>query len=307
MKEFEEILGTENVLYNEPMSKHTSFKVGGNVDIFLKVNSFDKLQKIIEISKANNLPITVVGNGSNLLVSDKGIRGVVIKYIADNCEYLSSDIIEVEAGAINGAIAYGLLNKELSGFEFASGIPGTIGGAIFMNAGAYGSEMKDIVVDVTYLDICDNRIKTIENKDCEFSYRSSFFCKDESKIIVKAKLKLTKATKQEIQSKMDEYREKRIETQPLNYPSAGSTFKRGNGFVTARLIDEAGLKGYKIGGAQVSEKHAGFIINTGDATAKDVLDLIDYVKQKVYEKFNVKMDFTFQNKDQLKKMLYAVS
>ena len=218
MKEFEEILGTENVLYNEPMSKHTSFKVGGNVDIFLKVNSFDKLQKIIEISKANNLPITVVGNGSNLLVSDKGIRGVVIKYIADNCEYLSSDIIEVEAGAINGAIAYGLLNKELSGFE------------------------------------------------------------------------LTKATKQEIQSKMDEYREKRIETQPLNYPSAGSTFKRGNGFVTARLIDEAGLKGYKIGGAQVSEKHAGFIINTGDATAKDVLDLIDYVKQKVYEKFNVKIE-----------------
>lgn len=290
MKEFEEILGTENVLYNEPMSKHTSFKVGGNVDIFLKVNSFDKLQKIIEISKANNLPITVVGNGSNLLVSDKGIRGVVIKYIADNCEYLSSDIIEVEAGAINGAIAYGLLNKELSGFEFASGIPGTIGGAIFMNAGAYGSEMKDIVVDVTYLDIGDNRIKTIENKDCEFSYRNSFFCKDESKIIVKAKLKLTKATKQEIQSKMDEYREKRIETQPLNYPSAGSTFKRGNGFVTARLIDEAGLKGYKIGGAQVSEKHAGFIINTGDATAKDVLDLIDYVKQKVYEKFNVKIE-----------------
>lgn len=290
MKEFEEILGTENVLYNEPMSKHTSFKVGGNVDIFLKVNSFDKLQKIIEISKANNLPITVVGNGSNLLVSDKGIRGVVIKYIADNCEYLSSDIIEVEAGAINGAIAYGLLNKELSGFEFASGIPGTIGGAIFMNAGAYGSEMKDIVVDVTYLDIGDNRIKTIENKDCEFSYRSSFFCKDESKIIVKAKLKFTKATKQEIQSKMDEYREKRIETQPLNYPSAGSTFKRGNGFVTARLIDEAGLKGYKIGGAQVSEKHAGFIINTGDATAKDVLDLIDYVKQKVYEKFNVKIE-----------------
>lgn len=290
MKEFEEILGTENVLYNEPMSKHTSFKVGGNVDIFLKVNSFDKLQKIIEISKTNNLPITVVGNGSNLLVSDKGIRGVVIKYIADNCEYLSSDIIEVEAGAINGAIAYGLLNKELSGFEFASGIPGTIGGAIFMNAGAYGSEMKDIVVDVTYLDIGDNRVKTIENKDCEFSYRSSFFCKDESKIIVKAKLKLTKATKQEIQSKMDEYREKRIETQPLNYPSAGSTFKRGNGFVTARLIDEAGLKGYKIGGAQVSEKHAGFIINTGDATAKDVLDLIDYVKQKVYEKFNVKIE-----------------
>lgn len=159
-----------------------------------------------------------------------------------------------------------------------------------MNAGAYGSEMKDIVVDVTYLDIGDNRIKTIENKDCEFSYRSSFFCKDESKIIVKAKLKLTKATKQEIQSKMDEYREKRIETQPLNYPSAGSTFKRGNGFVTARLIDEAGLKGYKIGGAQVSEKHAGFIINTGDATAKDVLDLIDYVKQKVYEKFNVKIE-----------------
>lgn len=281
MKELESILGSENVKYNEPMSKHTTFKVGGIADIFITVDSKEKLLKTLEMLK--NEKITIVGNGSNLLVTDEGIRGIVLKYTANTCE-INDTIVKVDSGMTNARFANALLNKELTGYEFAAGIPGTIGGAIYMNAGAYGSEMKDIVIETRYLDLETGKIKTIQNSEHNFEYRKSIFQKLNC-IILETTLKLTKGNKEEIKAKMQEYSTKRRESQPLEMPSAGSTFKRGNDFITAKLIDESGLKGYSIGGAQVSTKHAGFIVNKGNATAKDIIDLINYVKEKVYEKF----------------------
>ena len=330
MKELEDILGTSNVKYNEPMSKHTSFKVGGNADIFITVDSQEKLLKVLEFVKNNkfamikqtwqkvdtynenkegaseqNMPITIVGNGTNLLVKDGGIRGLVIKYMTKDYHIIGEEVT-VSSGMTNALLAKILLDNNLSGFEFAGGIPGTIGGAIYMNAGAYGSEMKDIVVSTKYLDLgncitkmainnenayefaTENKntyeIKTIANYEHNFEYRKSIF-QNLNTVILETTLKLQKGNKEEIKAKMQEYAEKRKTTQPLDKPSAGSTFKRGTDFITAKLIDESGLKGYSIGGAQVSEKHAGFIINTGNATAKDIVNLINYVKEKVYEKF----------------------
>ena len=335
MKELEDILGASNVKYNEPMSKHTSFKVGGNADIFITVDSQEKLLKVLEFVKNNkfvkdkqtwqkvdtynenkentseqSLPITIVGNGTNLLVKDGGIRGLVIKYIANNYSIVDSNnanieenqskttnlglsqankedenyFVTVSSGMTNALLAKILLDNSLSGFEFAGGIPGTIGGAIYMNAGAYGAEMQNIVVSTKYLDLNTYEIKTIANNEHNFEYRKSIF-QNLNTVILETTLKLQKGNKEEIKAKMQEYAEKRKTTQPLDKPSAGSTFKRGTDFITAKLIDESGLKGYSIGGAQVSEKHAGFIINKGNATAKDIINLINYVKEKVYEKF----------------------
>src|SRR5574344_850562 len=295
--EIAEIVEKDNVFINEPMSKHTSFKVGGNADIFAKIDSEHKLRKILDLKeiKEKILPLTIVGNGSNLIVKDNGVRGVVIKYTASKCEIENANnnafIAKVDSGIVNANLANILLENELSGFEFASGIPGTIGGAVVMNAGAYGSEMGNIVEDVTYIDLIDNAIKTVNNAQCNFSYRNSKFQNElKNSIIISVRLLLNKANKENIKNKIDEYKSKRIASQPLDKPSAGSTFKRGTDFVTAQLIDEAGLKGYKIGGAQISQKHAGFIINTGNATAKDIIDLINYVQEKVYEKFNKKIE-----------------
>lgn len=305
MNEIENILGKENVKYNEPMSKHTSFRVGGNADIFLTVDNEEKLIKVINLIEENSKQdksnkdglkenvtfeetslkekITVVGNGSNLLVKDGGIRGIVIKYTSKDYK-IDGETVTVSSGITNVRLANILLENELAGFEFAAGIPGTIGGAIYMNAGAYGSEMKDIVIETRYLDLETGKIKTIQNSEHNFEYRKSIFQKLNC-IILETRLKLTKGNKEEIKAKMQEYSTKRRESQPLDMPSAGSTFKRGNDFITAKLIDESGLKGYSIGGAQVSTKHAGFIVNKGNATAKDIIDLINYVKEKVYEKF----------------------
>lgn len=288
IKDLENIVGKDNVLLAEEMSKHTSFKVGGKADIFLKVNSKELLEKIIKENDKWNIPVTIIGNGSNLLVSDDGIRGLVIKYIANKIEINECEAT-VDAGVINSVLAFELLKNELSGFEFASGIPGTIGGAIFMNAGAYGREMKDIVEEVTYIDLLTKKIYTIDCENCKFSYRKSVF-ESMHTIILSAKLKFEKGNKEEIQNTMNEYKQKRINTQPLDKPNAGSTFKRGEGFITAQLIDQAGLKGYTIGGAQVSTKHAGFIVNTGNAKAEDIINLIKFVQEKVYEKFNVKIE-----------------
>lgn len=288
-----EIIGMENVKHNESMSKHTSFRVGGNADLFISVNTVEKLKKILELNNKLKLPITIVGNGSNLLVSDKGIRGIVIKYIGENYKIYnqSNDEIKVtvEAGMLNGKLAQILLKEGLTGFEFASGIPGTIGGAIFMNAGAYGKEMKDIVEEVTYIDLSDEKIYTINQSECEFTYRNSKFERINS-IIVSAKFKFSKENKEKIKNKMEEYRAKRIETQPCDKPNAGSTFKRGEDFITAKLIDEAGLKGYKIGGAEISTKHAGFIVNSGNATAEDIKKLIEYTQAEIMKKYNKKIE-----------------
>ena len=279
-KELEDILGKENVKYNEPMKMHTSFKVGGNADRFLIIDSKEKLTKVLNLDLKN---IYIIGNGTNILVRDKGIRGTVIKYVAKNYE-INDNIIKVEAGMPNALLSKPILENSLEGLEFAFGIPGTIGGAIVMNAGAFGREMKDVVVSTTYIDLDTKKIETIDNLEHEFSYRESIFSKKHA-VILETMLKLEKGNREEIKKKIEEYREKRINTQPLDVPSAGSTFKRGEGYITAKLIDESGLKGFTIGGAKVSEKHAGFIVNAKNAKAEDIINLIEYVKQKVYEKF----------------------
>lgn len=271
----------EKILLNEPMSKHTSFKTGGNADIFIKSYSVEEIKSILKISKENSIPLFVLGNGTNLLVKDEGYRGIILQVKLENIDIEDTKVI-VGAGVKNAILSRKLVDNSLTGFEFASGIPGTIGGAIKMNAGAYGSEMKDIVKEVTYLDF-DGNFHTIPNAECKFDYRHSRFF-DEKAIILEVKLNLEKGNKEDIQDKITELAKQRKEKQPLEYPNAGSTFKRGEGYITAKLIDECGLKGYTIGGAQVSEKHAGFIINKENATSKDILNLIEHVKKTVKEK-----------------------
>ena len=282
-------LNIKDVMLDEPMSKHTSFKIGGNADIFIKATDEEKLKQILNFAKLNEIPTTIIGNGSNILVRDNGIRGITIKldFKAVEIERIDDKKVKVkaEAGASLGMIAQMLLKEHIGGFEFAAAIPGTIGGAIRMNAGAHGGEFKDIVLKTKCLDEYGN-VHILKNEEQRFSYRHSIFS-DENLIILETELILDlKDGADEIRAKMQENLEARKSKQPLNYPSAGSTFKRGNDFITAKLIDECGLKGYSIGGAQVSEVHAGFIINKGNATANDVLDLADYVKKCVKEKFN---------------------
>ena len=300
----------EQVYANEPMSKHTTFKVGGNADIFVKVKNIEELMFVINVAKRNSIHMTIMGNGSNILVKDRGIRGIVVKIEFDEIKIESNlenedVIVTAGAGVKLAALAQKLLKNAISGFEFASGIPGTIGGAVRMNAGAYGSEMKDIVVNTKCLDLKrynmisertniddievvevvekadEPEIINLTNEEQKFTYRDSIFS-GKRYVILETTLKLKYGDRDEIKKKMDEYAISRKEKQP-NLPSAGSTFKRGENFITAKLIDECGLKGYKIGGAMVSDKHAGFIVNTGDATAQDVLDLIQHVKDVVYE------------------------
>lgn len=285
---FSKIVGEDKLKIDEPMSKHSSFRVGGPAELFLEVESVEKLKAILEVNKELKLPITVIGNGTNILVKDKGIKGIVIKYVAKGISKATLDndtfAITADAGLPNAALANELLKDSLTGFEFAASIPGTIGGAIYMNAGAFGGEMESIVSEVTFLDLDDLAIYKSDGDDCDFSYRHSKF-ENMNTVILSATMVFSKGNKDEIKRTMDAYLEKRLETQPYDKPNAGSTFKRGDGFITAMLIDEAGLKGYTIGGAQVSEKHAGFIVNTGNATAKDILDLIKYVQKTVMEKY----------------------
>ena len=291
LEDIEKIISKEKIYVNEPMSKHTSFKIGGPAEYLIKIDSVEELKSILKLSKEKDIPLTIIGNGSNILVSDDGIKGIVLKIeikkfkidqISDNNV---EEKVKITVGSGNklGEVAQKLVKQEIAGFEFAAGIPGTIGGAIRMNAGAHGSEMKDIVRTITFIDR-DGNIHKIENSQAEFEYRNSIFA-HEDYIILEVEMQLEKGSKEEIQSKMQEYSNYRKEKQPIEYPSAGSTFKRGTDFITAKLIDECGLKGYQIGGAQISEKHAGFIINKGNATAKDVIKLMEYTKEQVYEKF----------------------
>ena len=279
----------ENILLDELMSKHTSFKVGGPADIFVKAYSIEEIKSVLKVVKENNIPLFILGNGTNLLVKDEGFRGIVLQVKLEDIKINETEVV-VGSGVKNGVLSKKLIDNSLTGFEFASGIPGTIGGAIKMNAGAYGSEMKDIVLSVIYLDY-DGNVYTINNSECDFSYRHSRFF-NEKGIILEVKLKLELGNKDEIENKVKELMLQRKEKQPLEYPNAGSTFKRGEGYITAKLIDECGLKGSTIGGAQVSEKHAGFIVNKEIATAKDILELIEYVQKVVKEKTgeNIKLE-----------------
>lgn len=289
----EKIISKERIKQNEPMKNHTSFKIGGPAEFYIKIKSIEELQKILKFAKKENIKITIIGNGSNVLVSDKGIKGIVIRTNLKEIEIEEKEQNKIEITVDDavpiGFLAQKLLKEEIAGFEEIAGIPGTIGGAILMNAGAHGKEIKDIVTEVTAMDY-NGKIFNFTNEEAEFTYRHSKFSNGEY-IILQAKMLLQKGSKEEIKAKMDEYAQYRKEKQPIEYPSAGSTFKRGTDFITAKLIDEAGLKGYSIGGAKVSEKHAGFIINTGDATSQDVLDLAKYITDKVYEKFRKKIEF----------------
>ena len=281
----------KKIKQNEPMKNHTSFKIGGTADLFLKVATIEELMQAIEYAKTKKIPIYFIGNGSNLLVTDKGIRGLVVKIDIQNISIQKAENsvkVTVGAGYKMIALARELLNQEITGFEEFAGIPGTIGGAIYMNAGAYGKEMKDIVISTKCMDL-DGKIFTLSNKEQEFTYRDSIFEKN-NYIILETTLQLNNGIKSEIENKMTKLLKERKEKQPIGEPSAGSTFKRQEGIITAKLIDECGLKGYSIGGAKVSEKHAGFVVNFNNATAKDVLDLIKYIKEKVYEKYGIKIE-----------------
>ena len=281
----------EKIFYQEPMKNHTSFIIGGPAECLIEIEKIEELTEILKFAKQNKIPITILGNGSNVLVLDKGIKGIVLKINLQKLEIEEQGdefLITIGAGEKMGKIAYEFCKKGITGFEPLSGIPGTIGGAIYMNAGAHGKEMKDIVKNVTVL-TSEGEEKVLNCEELQFSYRSSIFAKKDW-IILEAQVELQKGTQEQIKEQMKNYQDYRKEKQPIEFPSAGSTFKRGDDFITAKLIDEAGLKGYQIGGAKISERHAGFIINTGNATAQNVLDLVKYVQDEVLKKFGKKIE-----------------
>ena len=280
------ITGEKNVLLNEPMKNHTSFRTGGAADIFVSPDGKDSLKEIIKLFKENSIPFYIFGNGSNMLVSDRGIEGAVI-HIGNgfSSTEVNGNEINIGAGVLLSSVANTALENSLTGFEFASGIPGSFGGAVFMNAGAYGSEIKNVIKSVLVLDE-SLELKELSKDETELGYRSSVFQK-KNYIILGGTIVLEKGNKDKILSEMTELNAKRREKQPLNFASAGSTFKRPEGYFAGKLIEDSGLKGKTIGGAQVSEKHAGFIVNTGNATTDDILNLIDFCKKTVYEKFGV--------------------
>lgn len=282
------LLGEENVFTAEPMSKHTTFRIGGNADIFVTPTTDEQVVGSINIAKNNDLNFYIVGNGSNLLVKDNGFRGVIIQlYKKFNKITVSDDVITAQAGALLSSTAKQALNNSLSGMECLSGIPGTIGGAVCMNAGAYGGEIKDICKSVKVLD--DGEIKTITNWEAGFGYRTSNIMKN-NMIVLEAVLKLEKGDMSEIGAKMSELMSQRNSKQPVELPSAGSTFKRPEGYFAAKLIDDSGLRGYSVGKAQVSPKHCGFVVNNGGAKASDVLKLIEDVSDVVMDKYGVKLE-----------------
>ena len=284
-----DILDKEEIFLDEPMKNHISFKVGGPADFLVKPKNEEQIKKLVTLLKEENIPYIIVGNGSNLLVKDGGIRGVVIK-IADNFNHfeVKDKTVFAQSGALLSFMGKAVLNNNLTGFEFAAGIPGTLGGAIAMNAGAYGGEMKDMVKSVRLMDE-EGNIFELKNEEMEFGYRKSILSKKDY-IVLSAILELQEGNHDEIKNRMRELTKSRVTKQPLNLPSAGSTFKRPEGHFAAKLIEDSGLKGLTLGKAQVSDKHAGFVVNLGNVKAKDILDLIDVVKSTVYSKFGVMLE-----------------
>lgn len=282
------IVSADAILINEPMSKHTTFRIGGNADVFVSPK-VSQVAAILALAKEYEVPVTVIGNGSNLLVGDKGIRGLVLSFGKEAEEIvLDGTRMTVSAGTILAKAAAEAAKNNLTGMEFAAGIPGTLGGAIVMNAGAYGGEMKDIVVSAKVLTPA-GEIVELSKAELDLSYRHS--CIPEKQyIVLEATLELTPGDEAAIREMMADFKNRRVEKQPLEYPSAGSTFKRPEGYFAGKLIQDADLRGYTVGGAQVSEKHCGFVINTGEATAADVLHLIEDVKRIVNDKFQVELE-----------------
>ena len=281
--------GGENVRRQEPMSLHTTFRIGGPADLFVTPGNIQAVADSIRICKETQTPYAVIGNGSNLLVSDTGYRGVIIQ-ISRNLNQVSvnGEEIRAQAGAMLSVIAKTALSESLTGFEFASGIPGTLGGAAVMNAGAYGGEMKDVLTEVTVL-TREGEIRTVPAGKLEMGDRTSLAAKN-GWIILEAVLKFQKGDAEAIRGRMEELKMQRVTKQPLDLPSAGSTFKRPEGYFAGKLIMDAGLRGFTVGGAQISEKHCGFVVNKGGATAEDVRNLICAVQKKVQEDAGVKLE-----------------
>ena len=300
VKSVTEQLPQLGLLQDEPMKKHTTFRIGGPADYYAEPD-VSQISKLIEIAKACDMPVAVIGNGSNLLVGDKGIRGLVIgigkglstievteAVAQQSTAQGNGHVITAGAGAILAAVAAKAAEASLSGLEFASGIPGSVGGAVVMNAGAYGGEIKDVLIDATVL-TAEGELRIVTRDELDLSYRHSIV-PEKGYIVLSARFRLTPKPQDEIKSYMAELRAKRVEKQPLEYPSAGSTFKRPEGYFAGKLIMDAGLRGYSVGDAQVSEKHCGFVVNKGEATAADVLTLIKDVQETVLKQFGVKLE-----------------
>lgn len=284
-----EAAGRDAVLEQESMKKHTTFRIGGPADIFVAPDTEEKAARVIRLCREQQAPFYILGNGSNLLVSDRGYRGVVVQIYRNLSEItVEGDVITAQAGAMLSGVARQALAGGLAGLEFASGIPGTIGGGVVMNAGAYGGEMKDVLTEATVL-TQEGEIRRIPAQELHLGYRYSVI-PEKGWIVLGAKLRLHPGNPEEIRARMDELKEQRVAKQPLDLPSAGSTFKRPEGYFAGKLIMDAGLRGFTVGGAQVSEKHCGFVVNRGDATASDVRELIAVVQEKVKERFGVELE-----------------
>jgi len=285
----EKYVPKENIFQNEEMSKHTTFRVGGPADCMVVVTDLTQLQNVMKYIQKLEVPFFVLGNGSNLLVSDEGYRGIVIKL---GGEFLQIAVGGTEmncgAGVTMAMAAKQALDHSLTGLEFASGIPGTIGGGVVMNAGAYGGEMSQVVLSVQVMDHM-GEVMELSGEDMEFGYRHSAI-KGKPFLITRVRFRLTKGDAESIRTYMNELAAKRREKQPLEYPSAGSTFKRPEGYFAGKLIEDAGLRGFQIGGAQVSEKHCGFVINKENATAADIRQLMKTVQERVYDQFDVRLE-----------------
>jgi len=284
-----ELLDDKDVLLDEPLSRHTTYKVGGLADYFVTPRDIESLRSVISLCRTCNIPYYIIGNGSNLLVGDKGFRGVIIQIFHNMSEVRpEGNRLYVEAGALLSKVANIALNNHLKNLEFASGIPGTFGGAVMMNAGAYGGEMKDTIESVRVIDE-EGEIKVLRLEDLELGYRTSILAR-KPYIVVDGILKLEVGNYQEILDLMDDYKERRTSKQPLELPSAGSTFKRPQGHFAGKLIADSGLAGFQVGGARVSEKHCGFVVNTGEAKALDVILLMEQVANKVEEKYGIRLE-----------------
>lgn len=294
-RRLQEILGKDHVFPEEPMYKHITFRVGGPAEWFALVDTIEQLQQVMTACKEQDVPYYVIGNGSDLLVSDSGVRGVIIRLAGEFEEIAAKEnvnegICDVCAGAgvMLAALSMRAGRKGFTGLEFANGIPGTVGGAVLMNAGAYGGEIKDTIVAADVL-TKDGEVKRLSNEELKLSYRHSIMM-ESGDIVLRAYFKLAVRPKLQIFAVMESYRKARQEKQPLEYPSAGSTFKRPEGYFAGKLIQDAGLQGYSVGGAMVSTKHAGFVINAGGATASDIYELIQHIRKTVKEKFRVELE-----------------
>lgn len=289
LEKIESVVANGRVMVDEPMKRHTTFKIGGPADLLVEPSSIEEVEGVLNICRSEDIPVTVIGNGSNLLVRDGGIRGVVVK-IAELLSDVSvyEEKIVAEAGALMSKISSKALEHSLGGFEFASGIPGTIGGAVTMNAGAYGGEIKDYVSAVTCID-SEGQVKEYSGEEMAFGYRKSLV-QAEGLVVLKVEISLNRGDQDEIKSKIDDYTERRTSKQPLHLPSGGSTFKRPEGHFAGKLIEDAGLRGLRHRNIQVSEKHCGFVVNLGESKAEDVLNLIGVVQKTVYDKFGIQLE-----------------